>query len=91
MSLCKSRMEPTTTNGVRNGGTENGSATKRVKMSGSSIFDGLPVFPPDAIFHVKASFIADKDPRKVNLGVGGMSLSYHYCYNYWLISISSPW
>lgn len=64
-------MEHTTTNGVRNGGpSENGSA-KRVKMNHSSIFDGLPVFPPDAIFHVKVSFNADKDPRKVNLGVGG--------------------
>jgi uncharacterized protein (DUF1684 family) len=54
---------------------ENGSSgiPKKVKMSHDSLFDGLPVFPPDPIFFVKDAFNADQDPRKVNLGVGGKS------------------
>ena len=49
---------------------ENGHPVKKVKVGGS-IFGGLPTFPPDAIFHVKDSYNADKDPKKVNLGIGG--------------------
>jgi len=33
-------------------------------------FDKVPVAPPDAIFNTKAAYNADKDPRKVDLGVG---------------------
>ena len=51
---------------------ENGSAIiKKVKMSHNSIFDGLPECPPDPIFFVRDSYMADKDPKKVNLGIGG--------------------
>ena len=50
---------------------ENGSA-KKVKVSSNSVFEGLPMFPPDPIFCVKDNYNADKDPRKVNLGIGGM-------------------
>ena len=42
---------------------------KRVRMA--SVFSKVEPAPPDPIFHVKSSFQADKDPRKVNLGVGG--------------------
>lgn len=63
-------MDPTISGSHRNGVMENGSA-KRVKMSHSSIFDGLPMCPPDPIFFVKDSYNADKDPKKVNLGIGG--------------------
>ena len=50
---------------------ENGSA-KKVKMSShNSIFDGLPECPPDPIFFVRDAYMADKDPKKVNLGIGG--------------------
>ena len=55
---------------------ENGHPAKKVKMSqGSatteSIFKDLPMCPPDPIFFVKDSYNNDKDPRKVNLGIGG--------------------
>lgn len=53
---------------------ENGSA-KRVKLGHSSIFDGLAQCPPDPIFFVKDSYNADKDPKKVNLGIGGENTS----------------
>lgn len=52
---------------------ENGSA-KKVKMSheGSvSLFGNVPMAPPDPIFFVKDSYNADRDPQKVNLGIGG--------------------
>ena len=42
---------------------------KRVRLE--SVFGKVERAPPDGIFHVKSMFLADKDPRKVNLGVGG--------------------
>ena len=50
---------------------ENGSTGKKVKMDHGSLFGELPMCPPDAIFHVKDSYLADRDPKKVNLGIGG--------------------
>lgn len=35
-----------------------------------TFFNGLTMAPVDAIFGVKAAFIADQSPQKVNLGVG---------------------
>jgi len=35
-----------------------------------SIYSRVPEKAPDAIFHTKAQFKADTDPRKLNLGVG---------------------
>lgn len=52
---------------------ENGNSSKRVKLSNGSIFGDLPMYPPDPIFNVKDSYLADKDPKKVNLGIGGIS------------------
>lgn len=45
---------------------------KAVRMNGShsSVFENVKLCPPDAIFHVKESYLADKSPNKVNLGVG---------------------
>lgn len=51
---------------------ENGNSSKRVKLGSESLFGTLPVCPPDAIFSVKDAFLADKDPKKVNLGIGGI-------------------
>jgi len=48
---------------------ENGADVKRVKMG--SLFGHLEMHPPDPIFNVKERFLADKNPKKVNLGVGG--------------------
>ena len=42
---------------------------KRVRME--TVFSEVEAAPPDGVFHVKNMFQADKDPRKVNLGVGG--------------------
>lgn len=56
---------------------ENGSASKKVKLSNGSIFGDLPMCPPDPIFYVKDSYNADKDPKKVNLGIGGIVTSSH--------------
>ncbi len=54
---------------------ENGHAAKKVKMSHGSApessFKDLSMCPPDPIFFVKDSYNADKDPKKVNLGIGG--------------------
>lgn len=36
----------------------------------SSFFADLSVAPPNEIFNTKAAYLADKDPRKVNLGIG---------------------
>lgn len=47
--------------------------SKRRKLS--SLFSELEMCPPDAIFNVKTKFLADKSPDKVNLGIGGKSLS----------------
>ena len=54
----------------RNSAMENGGA-KKVKLSHDSIFDSLPMCPPDPVFCGKDSYNADKDPKKVNLGIGG--------------------
>ena len=39
-------------------------------MGLESLFSTVPLAPPDPIFHLTASFKADKDPHKINLGVG---------------------
>lgn len=36
----------------------------------ASVFSGVQQLPPDAIFNMKNRFMADEDPRKVNLTVG---------------------
>ena len=50
-----------------------GSERKEVRLNGSSgsVFEDVKLCPPDAIFNVKESYLADKSPNKVNLGVGG--------------------
>ncbi len=50
---------------------ENGGSAKKVKMSQNSIFGDLPMCPPDPVFFVRDAFNADKEPKKVNLGIGG--------------------
>lgn len=35
-----------------------------------SMFGGVPVAPPDKIFHTKSAFKADTSPSKMNLGIG---------------------
>lgn len=35
-----------------------------------SIFAKVPMAPPDPIIGVNQAYLADKDPNKVNLGVG---------------------
>lgn len=35
-----------------------------------SLFSGIPLAPPNAVFHTKTRFKADPDPRKINLGQG---------------------
>ena len=39
------------------------------KMTDSQ-FAHVPLAPPDPIFHLTASYKADTDPNKINLGVG---------------------
>ncbi|KAM4635883.1 aspartate aminotransferase, cytoplasmic [Discoglossus pictus] len=39
-------------------------------MAAKSIFSEVPLAPPVAVFKLTADFRSDKDPRKVNLGVG---------------------
>ena len=51
---------------MRNGA---GVDSKRVKLG--SFFAHLDVCPPDVIFNVKAKFLADKSPDRVNLSLGG--------------------
>nr|AIT70251.1 aspartate aminotransferase [Ahnfeltiopsis flabelliformis] len=41
----------------------------------SSIFSTIPTAPPDAILGLTTQFRADRDPRKVNLGVGAYRTS----------------
>ncbi|KAL0074376.1 aspartate aminotransferase [Phycomyces blakesleeanus] len=36
----------------------------------ASAFSSVPLAPPDIIFHLTAQYKADKDPKKVNVGVG---------------------
>lgn len=38
--------------------------------SQSSFFGGAKYIPPDPIFEVTKRYLADKDPKKVNLGQG---------------------
>lgn len=45
-------------------------ANNEVKSVQGSKFAHVQALPPDAIFHTKARFKADKDPRKINLGIG---------------------
>ena len=40
-------------------------------MDDGSVFGDLPMCPPDPIFSVKDSYNSDKNPNKVNLGIGG--------------------
>ena len=51
------------------GSMENVAELKRVRVG--SLFGHLEMQPPDTVFHVKDRFLADKHPKKVNLGVGG--------------------
>ena len=49
---------------------ENG--IKKVKLAESrSVFEEVPMMPPDAVFHVNDMYNSDRDPRKVNLSIGG--------------------
>ena len=61
---------PMGSNGLRLPGSE---PRKEVRLNGSSgsVFENVELCPPDAIFNVKETYLADKDPNKVNLGVGG--------------------
>ncbi|RPD63009.1 PLP-dependent transferase [Lentinus tigrinus ALCF2SS1-7] len=46
-------------------------APRHVRYAGSlSIWSAVPAGPPDPILGVTEAFKADKDPRKINLGVG---------------------
>lgn len=44
--------------------------TKVKSVSCSAFLDGITAAPPNAIFHTKARYKADPDPRKINLGIG---------------------
>ncbi len=47
------------------GGMENG--IKKVKLrEGGSVFEGVPMMPPDAVFHVNDMYNSDSDPKKVS-------------------------
>ena len=43
-------------------------------MAGVSIFKDVPLVPLDHVFKVNNSYNEDKDPRKVNMGIGGKNL-----------------
>ena len=45
------------------------SITQRAMYS-FSIFAKVPMAPPDPIIGVNQAYLSDKDPNKVNLGVG---------------------
>lgn len=40
-------------------------------MAAVSIFKDVPRVAMDHVFQVNKSYVEDKDPRKVNLGIGG--------------------
>lgn len=40
-------------------------------MAAISIFKDVPRVPMDHVFQVNKSYVEDKDPRKVNMGIGG--------------------
>lgn len=39
-------------------------------MVDASVFQEVPQAPPDAIFHLTATYKSDTDPNKINIGVG---------------------
>ncbi|KAG2196897.1 hypothetical protein INT47_005121 [Mucor saturninus] len=39
-------------------------------MTHASVFQEVPQAPPDAIFHLTATYKSDTDPNKINIGVG---------------------
>jgi len=41
-----------------------------VQQSGESLFHNVPLAPPDPILNTTAEFKRDKNPKKINLGVG---------------------
>ena len=41
-----------------------------LKKDRMSVFQNIPLAPPDPIFHLTASYVNDSDPNKINLGVG---------------------
>merc|ERR1719262_1497563 len=43
---------------------------KRARTKEMSLFANVPVAPPDAILSLATNFKEDKDPNKVNLGIG---------------------
>merc|ERR1719262_707878 len=43
---------------------------KRARTEEMSLFANVPVAPPDAILSLATNYKEDKDPRKVNLGIG---------------------
>ena len=36
----------------------------------TSVFENIPLAPPDPIFNLTAAYVADTDNLKINLGVG---------------------
>jgi len=44
--------------------------TNEEVSANSSVFNHVEKLAPDAIFHTKARYAADTDPRKINLGIG---------------------
>ena len=47
-------------------------------MPGVSIFKDVPLVPTDHVFHVNQQYKDDKNPNKVNLGIGG-KVSLYFC------------
>lgn len=45
-------------------------ATRAIGLRSVSVWSTVPAGPPDPILGVTEAFKADKDPRKINLGVG---------------------
>lgn len=41
-------------------------------MAGVSIFKDVPLVLTDHVFYVNQNYNEDTDPRKVNLGIGGI-------------------
>lgn len=41
-----------------------------VLLDSVSVFQQVPLAPPDAIFNLTNQFKADTDPKKINIGVG---------------------
>ncbi len=44
------------------GGMEKG--VKKVKLQDGSVFEGVPMMPPYAVFHLNYMYNSDLDPRK---------------------------